>query len=174
LTDPGATGGICLLAPAAAAQSTPVSDAFRKSEERAARHLVAGAEEMPAGKYGFKPTPAQMSFGEVIEHLAKGNDFLCGRIGGATAPKRAEVTPAEGKEKLVAWLKETFDFCKSAVAKLDDSDLSGKFTLFGPREYTRVEAMFLTVDDWADHYSQLANYLRLNGQVPPTAKEKEE
>jgi hypothetical protein len=37
-----------------------------------------------------------------------------------------------------------------------------------------VEAMFITVDDWADHYSQLANYLRLNGRVPPTAKEKEE
>ena len=46
--------------------------------------------------------------------------------------------------------------------------------LFGPRDFTRAEAMFVTVDDWADHYSQLANYLRLNGRVPPTAKEKEE
>jgi hypothetical protein len=26
------------------------------------------------------------------------------------------------------------------------------------------------VDDWADHYSQLANYLRLNGILPPTAR----
>ena len=30
--------------------------------------------------------------------------------------------------------------------------------------------MFVTVGDWADHYSQSANYLRLNGLLPPTAK----
>ena len=29
---------------------------------------------------------------------------------------------------------------------------------------------FVTVGDWADHYSQMANYLRLNGHLPPTAK----
>jgi len=28
----------------------------------------------------------------------------------------------------------------------------------------------LTTGDWADHYSQMANYLRLNGILPPTAK----
>lgn len=166
--------GTCLLAPSVAAQSTPVSDAFRQREERAARHLVAAAEEMPAEKYGYKPTPAQMSFADVIHHLSEGNDFLCGRISGAEAPKRAEVKPGAGKDKQVARLKETFDFCASALAKVNDSDLSGKVKLFGPRDFTRVEAMFLTVDDWADHYSQLANYLRLNGRVPPTAKEKEE
>ena len=32
--------------------------------------------------------------------------------------------------------------------------------------------MFVTVEDWADHYSQLAIYLRLNGLLPPTAKGK--
>ena len=26
--------------------------------------------------------------------------------------------------------------------------------------------------DWADHYSQMASYLRLNGLLPPTAKKK--
>jgi hypothetical protein len=129
---------------------------------------------MPADKYGYKPTPAQMSFADVIHHLAEGNDFLCGQIGGAVAPKRAEVKPAAGKDKLVARLKETFDFCASALATVNDSDLGGKVKLFGPRDYTRAEAMFITVDDWADHYSQLANYLRINGLVPPTAKEKEE
>jgi hypothetical protein len=34
--------------------------------------------------------------------------------------------------------------------------------------------MTLTTADWADHYSQLANYLRLNNLLPPTAKQKEE
>jgi uncharacterized damage-inducible protein DinB len=163
----------CCLAAPAAAQSTPVSDAFRKGEQRASRHLVAAAEEMPADKYGYKPTPAQMSFGDVIEHLAQGNDYLCGQIVGATPPKRTEVKPAAGKEKLVSRLKETFAFCESGLAKVNDSDLAGKVKLFGPQDFTRAEAMFITVDDWADHYGQLANYLRLNGLLPPTAKEKE-
>jgi hypothetical protein len=29
------------------------------------------------------------------------------------------------------------------------------------------------VGDWADHYSQSAIYMRLNGLLPPTAKKKE-
>ena len=31
-------------------------------------------------------------------------------------------------------------------------------------------AALITVADWADHYSQMAIYLRLNGLLPPTAK----
>jgi hypothetical protein len=33
-----------------------------------------------------------------------------------------------------------------------------------------VQALVGLVDDWSDHYSQLAMYLRLNGILPPTAK----
>jgi hypothetical protein len=32
--------------------------------------------------------------------------------------------------------------------------------------------MVITAVDWADHYSQSAIYLRLNGLLPPTAKKK--
>ena len=41
---------------------------------------------------------------------------------------------------------------------------------FGNREVSRAEMMFAAAEDWADHYSQLAIYLRLNGLLPPTAK----
>ena len=34
----------------------------------------------------------------------------------------------------------------------------------------RASIMTLTTADWADHYSQSAIYLRLNGLLPPTAK----
>jgi hypothetical protein len=42
--------------------------------------------------------------------------------------------------------------------------------LFGPKPRSRAETMFITTGDWADHYSQVAIYLRLNGVLPPTAK----
>jgi DinB family protein len=163
---------ICCLTATAAAQdpSAPVSDALRSAATRAGSNLVAAAEEMPAGKYGFKPTPAQMSFGDVIAHLSGGNYFLCSSIAGVEAPKRSEITGKTPKAKLVGELRESFQFCNSALGKVNDSGLSQKVPFFGNREVSRAEMMFDAAEDWADHYSQLANYLRLNQLLPPTAK----
>ena len=140
---------------------------------RQEKNLVAAAEEMPAGKYGYKPTPAQMSFGDVIGHLAGGNDYFCANIGGVEAPKRPELAKDAGKDKLVARLKETFQFCATALAKLDDSKLDAKVPWFGQKEVSRATMILATAEDWGDHYSQLAIYLRLNGLLPPTAKKKQ-
>src|SRR5919107_3918093 len=76
---------------AVAASPSPVAEALRRTRERAGKNLVAAAEAMPAGKYGFKPTPAQMSFGDVIVHLSGGNDFLCSSVAGSAAPKRSDI-----------------------------------------------------------------------------------
>jgi hypothetical protein len=164
----------CCLAMTGAAPNpaTPVSNALRSIAERSGKNLVAAAEEMPADKYGFKPTPAQLSFGEVIAHLSGGNDYLCSKIGGVAAPKRAEISKDAPKDQLVARLRETFTFCQTALAKVDDSGLTAKLPFFGEKEVTRAEMMFAAAEDWADHYSQLAIYLRLNGHLPPTAKPK--
>jgi uncharacterized damage-inducible protein DinB len=159
---------------AAQGSGTPVSDAFRELAQRSSRNLTEAAEQMPADKYGFKPTPAQMSFGEVIAHLTEGNHMLCSSISGVAAPKGAKVTPTDPKSQLVARLKDSFKFCDSALAKLNDSNLNAKVPFFGNREVSRATAMFVTADDWADHYSQLAIYMRLNGQLPPTAKRRSE
>ncbi|HEX7019578.1 MAG TPA: DinB family protein [Gemmatimonadaceae bacterium] len=153
----------------ASAQANPVATAFKATAARQARNLVAAAEEMPAGKYGYKPTPAQMSFGDIVDHLAEGNDYLCGVIGGSKAPTRAKVSVKDGKDKQVARLKETFEFCNTALANLTDARLDEQLDIFGTK-MTRAGAEFLTVGDWADHYSQFANYLRINGMLPPTAK----
>jgi uncharacterized damage-inducible protein DinB len=155
---------------AAQAPASPVSDAFRSMEQRSAKNLIAAAEEMPADKYGYKPTEAQMSAGDIVAHLSEGNDYLCSTVGGVPAPKRAALAKGASKEQLVARLKETFQFCDSALAKLNDTNLGAKVPFFGGREVTRAQAMLVTVDDWGDHYSQLAIYLRINGLLPPTAK----
>ena len=71
--------------------------------------------------------------------------------------------------QLVERLEETFQFCGTALAGLDDSKLSESLDFFG-RKMTRASVMTLTTGDWADHYSQSAIYMRLNGMLPPTAK----
>jgi DinB family protein len=159
-------------APAAPAASTaPVADALRSMTQRYGRILVAAAEAMPAEKYNFRPTPAQMSFAMIQVHLAnEGNDLLCGKTAGVAVPQRTPMDTTMSKEALVTRLKETFQFCEQAFAKLDDANLSAPVQLFGPNPVTRARAIMITVGDWADHYSQEANYLRLNGVLPPTAQ----
>ena len=160
-------------APAAAPSTKPVSDALRAMTMRYTRILVAAAEAMPADKYNYRPTPAQMSFAMIQVHLAnEGNDLLCGKVAGVPAPQRAAVDTTMTKDQLVARLKETFEFCTQAFANLDDSKLAEPIQLFGPNPVSRAAAMMITVGDWADHYSQEANYLRLNNLIPPTAQRR--
>jgi len=147
----------------------PVSDAFRENESRLGKNLVAAAEEMPADKYGYKPTPAQMTFGEVVLHVAKDNDEACPPIVGQKAPDRASVSATDDKAKLVQRLRDSFATCEQAIAHLNDSDLGGNAQAFGV-QWTRAALMDERQEDWADHYSQFAIYLRLNGLLPPTAR----
>jgi hypothetical protein len=44
--------------------------------------------------------------------------------------------------------------------------------MFGGRKMTKGAAALELSADWADHYSQMAGYLRLNGLLPPSAKKK--
>ena len=71
---------------------------------------------------------------------------------------------------VIARLRETFAFCDQALAPLTDANLSEQLPFFGGRKLSRASIMTLTTGDWADHYSQSAIYLRLNGLLPPTAK----
>jgi uncharacterized damage-inducible protein DinB len=160
-----------VLTSTAAAQG-PVSAAVQRFTARAQRNLVAAAEEMPADKYGYKPTPAQMSFGDVIQHLADGNALLCGMIAGTvkSAPMGEPPPASDSKDKLVEHLKSSFAPCTSLT--IDESKLGDSIPFFGGRKITRAAAVFALIDDWADHYSQLAIYLRLNGLLPPTAKKQ--
>jgi hypothetical protein len=159
----------CLPSAVDAQSSAPVADAFRRNADRMGKIIVAAAEEMPADKYGYKPTPAQMSFGEVVLHVAGDNDEACPPIAGSKAPARATLAPTDDKAKLVARLRESFAFCEQSVAHLDDASLGGQVSAFGTT-WTKPGLMMERIEDWADHYSQFAIYLRLNGLLPPTAR----
>jgi uncharacterized damage-inducible protein DinB len=162
---------VCLCLPAIAlAQHAPVADAFRANYKRVANRLVLSAEEMPADKYGYKPTPAQMTVGEVVAHLAEDNDIICSTITGVTAPTRPDMAATDTKAHLIARLKETFAFCDQSLATLDDTKLDETLSFAGLSE-TRALIMFQSAGHWSDHYSQFAIYLRINGLLPPTAKD---
>lgn len=151
-------------------QANPISTTLKNELKSSGRNLTAAAEEMPADKYGFKPTPAQMSFGQLMLHVSGSNEFMCATIAGTKAPQRAKLAPTAPKDSIVARVKQSFDYCTTTLASVDDSKLGDMVPFFGGRKISRGGAMVSLVGDWSDHYGASAIYLRLNGMLPPTAK----
>src|SRR5260370_32392328 len=138
----------------------------------AKQRLVAGVEEMRADTFGFRPTPEQMTFGNLVLHIIQSNSYLCAKIGEVPEAKSPGLKETDGKGRLVTALKASFDFCSTALSKVDDSKLGETVELFGGREGPRAFALIALTNDWADHYSAAAMDLRLDGLLPPTAREK--
>jgi hypothetical protein len=151
--------------------SGPLSAAILAAWQRAANAMPAAGEAMPAEKFGFKPTPAQMSFGEILAHEAQSNETLCAAVAGAAAtPSESAAGATAPKEQLIARLRKSFETCGGVVAKLTESQLGDSVPFFGGRKATKARAAIALVQDWSDHYAQAAMYLRANGILPPTAR----
>jgi hypothetical protein len=170
------TIGIFLLFAATAVlaqDKNPVTSVAKQILPRQQKNLVAAAEAMPADKFGYKPTEQQITFGHLILHILETNNYLCSHIGDVPEVKPPmPLKESDGKDKLVAALQASFDFCTTALGKVDDSKLGDEVELFGGRKGSRAFALIALTNDWADHYSSAAMYLRLNGLLPPTAQPK--
>ncbi len=156
-----------------AQDKNPVTSVVKEILPRQQKNLVAAVQEMPAGKFGYKPTEQQMTFGRLVLHILESNNYLCSKIGDVPEVKAAvPLKESDGKDKLVTALKASFEFCSTALGKVDDSKLGDEIELFGGRKGSRAFALIALTNDWADHYSSAAMYLRLNGLLPPTAQPK--
>lgn len=149
--------------------SNPVVSTVRQMEARQSKNLIAAAEEMPADKYSYRPTPPQITFAHLIMHIAGSNNFLCAKIAGDT-PKESKLSDTDPKDTLTKALQDSFSYCEQVLAKADDSKLGEEVTLFGGQKATRAAALIHLAADWADHYGAAAMYLRLNNLLPPSAK----
>lgn len=168
-------GCIVLLSASALGQQmkSPVSDVLRAMLAGREKATIAAFEAMPADKFGYKPTPEQMTFGHLAAHIVSSNYYFCANVGDVAQPKMDDVKETEGKEKLVAAMKASFEFCHSALGKADDAKMNDNITWFDGKPRARAWAFMGLSSSWADHYGMAAMYLRLNGLVPPTAKPEE-
>jgi DinB family. len=153
-----------------APSTSPVADALRQSLTRNSKNMTAAAEAMPPEKFSFKPTAPQNSYGHLVVHIAESNFRFCSAVSGVAAPEQPKLTETDSKDKLVAAVRSSFDFCSSSLAKLDDSHLADSIELFPGRSFTRAAAILILSGSWFDHYTEQAMYLRLNNILPPTAQ----
>lgn len=162
---------VCLF-PAALAAQSPVAHApsdgvmlvFERFADLFGSRLVAAFDSIPAARYDYRPTPTQQTIGYIAQHLEAANYSLCERIGDLKHSRTAKDSLADTikarwpKDTLVARLQASLRFCDTAIAQ---------------PEQLRSAALAITLlefeTDLAEHYSQIATYMRLLGMVPPSA-----
>ena len=166
--------------PPAGPPANPIATALRNRSANLRRLIAQAYDSIPESKFSFKPTPAQQSFGYVAAHMASDAYFFCNNFSDrkATRPERHTSTPDSvkatwPKDSLVAQMKAAFQFCEEVQANMDDAAVAAIITVPGPNNTTRQASRFGSVFghamDLQDHYSQIANYMRLNGMLPPSA-----
>jgi hypothetical protein len=168
-----------LVAQQPAQTANPITTVFRGRTVGLQNNIAQAFDSIPESKFGYKPTPAQLTIGYIAQHVASDNYFFCNTFGDLKGKPSEEETATPDsvkakwpKAKLIDNLKASFKFCEDAFAQLDDAKLAEQIELkFGAntRQVPRATMVLGHVLDVADHYSQLANYMRLNNILPPTA-----
>jgi hypothetical protein len=169
---------------ALAQQSTPSSPGpitlvLGSSARQYVTWLTAAFDSIPKSRYAFKPTPVQQTVGYVAQHLEGANYQLCAKFGALPYRMTARdsfpdtVKARWPKDTLVTRLKASFSFCQRAFSTLTDANLTDELppiVASAPGQtYPRARFVVLFVIDLVDHWSQIANYMRAMGMVPPSA-----
>jgi uncharacterized damage-inducible protein DinB len=154
---------------------TTVKDALVKHWRTSGEFSIAVATAMPAASYNFRPNPEEMSFGQLMAHVAGINLNACANASGLTRPalpskiaewakdtKKVDVD----KETAVRFLSDSFDFCNKAVAAMSASRLDA---VVGPpaRNFAGFEWLWAYFTHTAHHRGQAEVYLRVKGIQPP-------
>jgi len=161
-----------LLLPTTLAAQTPTTRAsadgvilsFVRFADIFGGRLVAAFDSIPATRYDYRPTPAQQTIGYIAQHLEGANYSLCERMGDRKAPRTAKDSLADTikarwpKDTLVARLEASLRFCDDVMERIPQLNSPGL-----------ASTLLAFETDLAEHYSQLAVYMRLLGLVPPSA-----
>jgi uncharacterized damage-inducible protein DinB len=139
---------------------------------RTQQQIVQIADAMPEDKWGFKPTPAQRSYGEQVMHIVQTDLALLTTLGASTPAPNIN-KGATSKADVMAALRQSFEY-GSAVAKEFGTDQQWlerikSMPFLGPTT-SRARVINFSMSHSQDIYGQMAVYLRLNGIVPPASQ----
>ena len=138
---------------------------------------LAVAKAMPGESYDFRPTPEEMTFGQLMAHIGGANLGACANASGLPKPEFPPKIAAYAKdtklsvdrETVISFLTDSFDFCNKAVAAMT---LDRMHAVVGPpaRNLTAFEWQWSYFTHTAHHRGQAEVYLRLKGIKPPDYK----
>jgi hypothetical protein len=137
---------------------------FEEFADLFGNRLIAAFDSIPEARYTYRPTPSQQSVGYIAQHLETANYSLCERVGAAKFVRTAKDSLSDSlkaewpKDTLVARLTASLRFCRTAINGL--SEVSSP---------AMASTLLAYETDLAEHYSQIAVYMRLLGLTPPSA-----
>jgi uncharacterized damage-inducible protein DinB len=157
-----AFGAIALLAPFSLSAANAAGE-YSKHLDPLAKLSIAVAQAMPAEKYGFRPHPESMTFGELMSHIAATNYQFCAGLKDSAPPS---LSSPKDKDGVVKFLSDSFDYCSSVISGLTEEQLNNVHSSPDGRMPGRevLLAMYIHV---AHHRGQAEIYLRDNGIKPP-------
>jgi uncharacterized damage-inducible protein DinB len=133
---------------------------------------------MPADKYDFAPSQAIFkpeqttkydgvrTFGQMVGHVAQANYFFYGSLGGAKPDVDVKaIGTLTSKEDLVKALAASFAFAHKQIASMTAANAFASVK----GDQTNATMVAFGIAHGFDHYGQLAEYLRMNGIVPPAS-----
>jgi uncharacterized damage-inducible protein DinB len=122
------------------------------------------AQDFPADKYDYRPAAGLRSFGEVVIHIASGNNY------GARAG-RGEQVKWDDLEMDAKNFKSKAETVAALQKSITDATASLKAT--PAEQFSKTLAPWLAViEHEAEHYGQLVVYYRVAGLVPPESRPK--
>jgi len=144
------------------------------------------AEAMPEDKWEYRPAPGMFksekpqfgsaevrTFREQVKHVACANFAFAAELDGVKPPAGCDKegpSPAHTKAELLTYLRDSFTALTKSLNAISVKNMfdpiEGPYA--GPN--TRLGLAEICVWHNADHYGQMAIYLRLNGIVPPSSR----
>jgi len=162
-----------------------VASAFLRGFTYQEYEVRSAAEAMPEDKYSYRPVagmfkdqkpefgPAELrTFAEQVKHVACSNFAFAAEFDGTKPPERCDMggpSSAKTKSELLTYLRDSFAVVEKSLAAINEKNMFDPIE--GPYAGPTTRLNLATVVVWhaADHYGQMAVYLRLSGMVPPAS-----
>ena len=155
-------------APLSSQTLTPIGSA-RTLWQGVARNIAESANDVPADKYSYKPTPDVRSFGELFAHVAGAELRFCAMALGESPPTEDAVEKkALDKQGLIQALRASNEACMRAYAQTDAA-VAAPVNASAPNP-SRLQMLIMNATHDSEHYGNIVTYLRMNGMVPPSSK----
>jgi uncharacterized damage-inducible protein DinB len=126
--------------------------------------IVALAEAMPAGKWDYKATEPQRTFGEQLHHLAVAHVNMLKALdpdGRVPVPK---MPVTHEREEVIRALEAAYAYGAAVIDAIPSAEAA-----VTPGSPTAARIVWAAMNNAMNHYGQCVVYLRLNGIVPPAS-----
>lgn len=130
-------------------------------------YTLAVAGLMPAADYSFRPSTAELAFGEQLLHLSKNLRWLSSQYL-KDGQKDPMINSFDGihKDSILKVLNRSYDYALKCMKDFPSQQLADSVEFFaGPM--TKLQIINLINDHQTHHRGQLIVYLRVKGIAPP-------